>query len=264
MKRDAHAAATGAPHPRLEGGEKVTGRAQYSSDIRLPGQLYARVLRSPLPHARVSRIDTGRAAALPGVHAVLSSANVPEMSWYEGSLIFDRTLRFNGDEVAAVAAESEEIAEDALRLIDVEFEPLAFAVDLGHGARGEPVTERRGDVARGLHEADVVIDETYTTQTALHNALEPHGCTATWEDGTLVLYESTQGIFAVCKAVAEKLELPETRVRVITQHMGGGFGAKQIAWKYSSCSTARRRTSRPATAMRHASACALVRSATVP
>jgi CO/xanthine dehydrogenase Mo-binding subunit len=206
MKRDAYAAATGAPHPRLEGGEKVTGRAQHSSDVRLPGQLYARVL---------------------------SSATAPEIAWYEGSLVFDSTLRFNGDEVAAVAAESEEIAEDALRLIDVEFEPLPFAVDLDHGARGEPMSERRGDVARGLREAEVVIEETYTTQTALHNALEPHGCTATWEDDTLILYESTQGIFAVGKAVAQKLGLPQARVRVITQHMGGGFGAKQIAWKHS-------------------------------
>jgi xanthine dehydrogenase YagR molybdenum-binding subunit len=218
---------------RVEGPEKVSGRAQYACDLRLPGQLYARVLRSPLPHARLTRIDTVRAERLAGVHAVLSSANAPEISWYGESRLFDRTLRFVGDEVAALAAESEELAEDALRLVEVEYEALRFAVGLDDGARGEPQVRRRGDAARGLREADVVIEATYTTQTALHNALEPHGCTARWEGETLVLYESTQGIFAVRDEVAEKLGLPKKRVRVVTQHMGGGFGAKQIAWKHS-------------------------------
>src|SRR5438067_2451013 len=108
--------------------------------------------------------------------------------------LFERTVRYVGDEVAAVAAESEELAEDAARLIEVQYEPLAF--DLA-GAAGEPKTEQRGDLARGLREADVVLEAVYRTQTALHNALEPHGCTALWQGERLVLYESTQGIFAV-------------------------------------------------------------------
>ena len=118
---DANARLTvvGRPHPRVEGEEKVTGRARYTYDVRLPGQLYARVLRSPLPHARIRRIDTSRAEALLGVHAVLSSANAPEIEWYTNSQLFDHTVRFVGDEVAAVAADSEEIAGDALRLIEV-------------------------------------------------------------------------------------------------------------------------------------------------
>src|SRR5438270_7742077 len=97
----------GKSFPRVEGPEKVTGRARYAGDIRLPGQLYARVLRSPHPHARIRRIDTSRAEALPGVHAVLSAANSPAISWYEESFVFDHTVRFVGDEVAAVAAENE-------------------------------------------------------------------------------------------------------------------------------------------------------------
>jgi CO/xanthine dehydrogenase Mo-binding subunit/aerobic-type carbon monoxide dehydrogenase small subunit (CoxS/CutS family) len=225
--------AAGAPQPRLEGRDKVTGRARYAGDIRLPGQLYARVLRSPLPHARIARLDTSRAEALPGVHAVLTSANAPAIPWYDESRLFDRTVRFVGDEVAAAAAESEELAQDALRAIELEYEPLSFAVELEAGTRGEPTLERRGDAERGLREAEVVIDQTYTTQTALHNAMEPHGCTAAWEGDTLVLYESTQGIFSVREEVAAKLGLPEERVRVVTEHMGGGFGAKQIAWKHS-------------------------------
>ena len=218
MKRDAHLG-----HPRVEGPDKVSGKATYSCDLRLPGQLYARVLRSPLPHARIARIDTARAEALAGVHAVISGDR----------RLFEPTARFVGDEVAAVAAESEDIAEDALRLIEVHYEALAFTTGLDGGARGEPTRAQRGDLQRGWREAEVTLDETYTTQTALHNALEPHGCTAAWEGGTLVLYESTQGIFAVREEVAKQLGLPPERVRVMTRHMGGGFGDKQIMWKHS-------------------------------
>jgi CO/xanthine dehydrogenase Mo-binding subunit len=239
-------AVVGRREQRRDGLEKVTGRARYAYDTRLPGQLYAGVLRSPLPHARVARIDTSRAEALPGVYAVLSSANAPKIGWYDDSALFDTTLRFVGDEVAAVAAESEEVADDALRLIAVEYEPLPFVLDPEAALRpdapklhtkgntaGEPTRYERGDAARGLSEADAVVEAVYTTQAALHNSLEPHGCTATWEGDQLTLYESTQGVFAVRKEVAAKLHLPEHHVRVITQYMGGGFGSKQIAWKHA-------------------------------
>src|SRR5690242_18762792 len=105
----------GQPHPRVEGHEKVSGRARYSYDIRLPGQLYARVLRCPHPHARLRRVDSARAEALPGVRAVIHAFNLPEVKWYEDAHLFERELRFVGDEVAVVAADSEEIADDALR-----------------------------------------------------------------------------------------------------------------------------------------------------
>jgi xanthine dehydrogenase YagR molybdenum-binding subunit len=218
VKRDAQLGV-----PRVEGAEKVSGRARYAGDVRLPGQLYARVLRSPHPHARILRIDTSRAAALPGVHAVLSG----------DARLFEPAARFIGDEVAAVAADSEEIADDALRLIEVEYEPLPFTTGLDDGEPGEAVQAERGSLNDGLAAAEVMIDRTYTTQTALHNALEPHGCTAVWEGDTLVLYESTQGIFAVREEAARRLGLPPERVRVVTRHMGGGFGAKQILWKHS-------------------------------
>src|SRR5688572_27768370 len=135
---------------RIEGPDKVRGRAKYACDIRLEGQLHARVLRSPLPHARIRRIDVSRAQALPGVRAVLCSANAPDIEWYEKSRLFDRTVRFVGDEVAAVAADSIDIAEDALRVIEVDYEPLAFTTDLDDGERGEAQVKRRGDLARGL------------------------------------------------------------------------------------------------------------------
>ena len=244
--KDADLAVVGKPHPRVEGRDKVTGTARYTYDVRLPGQLYAAVLRSPHPHARVKGVDVSKAEALPGVRAVLSCANAPETDWYEDSKLFDPTVKFVGDEVAAVAADSEEVARDALGLIVVEYEPLPFVADLETALRPDapkvresgnvaeqPEVYERGDVEAGLREADVVVDRVYTTQTALHNSLEPHGSTATWEGDQLTLWDSTQSVFTVRQQVAEKLGLPEHRVRVIKQFMGGGFGAKQIAWKHS-------------------------------
>lgn len=241
---DADFAIVGHPHPRVEGADKVTGRACYTYDVRLPGQLYAAVLRSPHPHARIQRLDTSRAEALPGVRAVISSATHPDISWYQEGKLFDVTLRFIGDEVAVVAADTEEIARDALKLIEVEYEVLPFAgsveAALAPGAprihpdgniAGEPKKEERGDVAAALREADVIVEATYTTQTALHNSLEPHGTTASWENNQLTLWSSTQAIWQVREDVAEKLKLPAHHVRVIKQFMGGGFGSKQIAWK---------------------------------
>ncbi|MCA9879791.1 MAG: xanthine dehydrogenase family protein molybdopterin-binding subunit, partial [Thermomicrobiales bacterium] len=234
----------GQPYPRLEGGDKVSGRARYASDIRLPGLLYARVLRSPHPHARIARIDTSRAERAPGVHAVLSLLNTPDMDWFEEGKLFDRTVRYIGDEVAAVAAEREEAAEDALRLIDVTYEPLPFVMTateaLAEGAppihpggniAGEVQTYERGDLEAGFRQADVVVAGTFTTPAALHNALEAHGCTAFWDGDHLTLWDSTQAVFVVREQVAEKLGLSQHHVRVIKEHMGGGFGAKQISWK---------------------------------
>jgi xanthine dehydrogenase YagR molybdenum-binding subunit len=242
--KDASLTVVGKRHARLEGNQKVTGRARYTYDVRLPGQLYAKVLRSPHPHARIERIDTTAAERLPGVAAVLSSANAPDITWYSDSTLFDTTLRMIGDEVAVVAAESEEIAEDALRLIDVTYTPLPFVTDLeaamepdapevweGGNIADDPKIYDRGDAEAGLRAADVVIDETFSTSSALHNSLEPHGCTAAWEGEHLTLWNSTQSVFTIRQQVAEALGLPEHRLRVIKEHMGGGFGAKQISWK---------------------------------
>ncbi|HSF31997.1 MAG TPA: xanthine dehydrogenase family protein molybdopterin-binding subunit [Candidatus Tectomicrobia bacterium] len=241
---DASLAVVGRPQPRVEGVEKVTGRALYAYDMHLPGLLCARILRSPLPHARIRRLDTSHAETLPGVRAVLSIVNAPKVGWYQDGYLFDHTVRFIGDEVAAVAADTEEIAEDALRLIEVDYEPLPFVVDIATALQpdapklrdsgniaGEPKVYRRGDPEAGFRDADVVIEAVYTTQTALHNCMEPHGCTATWDGDRLTLWDSTQSVFEVREQVAEKLQLPEHHVRVIKQHMGGGFGSKQVAWK---------------------------------
>jgi len=231
----------------------------------LPGQLSAAVLRSPHAHARILSIDVSAAEAMPGVHAVLSLRDRLDISWYEEKLpVFGEVLRFVGDEVAVVAAETPELAEDALRCIRVVYRPLPFVVDLNAalvpgapllypdrtaslGNRvQEPETYARGDVERGLAEAAITIDETYTTQSVVHNALEAHATTAVWQGEELVLYESTQGIFAVRRSLAQKLGLPLHRVRVVTEHMGGGFGAKQAPWKQTLLAALlARRTRRP-------------------
>jgi CO/xanthine dehydrogenase Mo-binding subunit len=242
----------GKPISRVEGIEKVTGHARYSYDVHLPGMLFAKVLRSTQPHAKIKRLDTSKAEALFGVRAVISSDNVDNISWFNDGVLFDLTMRYIGDEVAAVAADTEEIAEDALRLIEIEYEPLPFVTTIaaalapgaprvhpeiedapGGNLQSKPKVEDRGDIGAGFREAEVIVEQTYETQTALHNCLEPHGCVATWEGDQLTLWDSTQSIFDVRQEVAERLKLPEHNVRVIKQFMGGGFGSKQVAWKHT-------------------------------
>lgn len=215
-------------------------------DQRLPGQLYGRILRSPHPHARITRIDSRAAESLSGVHAVLTSANCPSVPWYEENLpLFDTTVRLIGDEVAAVAAETDDLAEDALRLIQVDYEVAAgFVPDIETAQRhdaprvhpsgnraGDPTVHERGDIAAGFAEAEVIVERVYVTQTALHQCLEPHGCTAWWSGDVLTLWDSTQAIWETRSELARALGVPEHNLRVIKDYMGGGFGSKQVPWK---------------------------------
>lgn len=253
----------GHPTPRVEGPDKVTGYARYTSDVRLPGMLWAKVLRSPYAHARITRIDTTRAMALPGVHAVLTYLDAPPIEWDPGIKLLDRELYFHGDEVAVVAADSEAIAIEALRRIEVVYEPLPFIVEAeaasaeatgpsGIVQRAAP--QHRGDVERALRSAQaVVVSGTYRTQPAAHNPLEPHCTIASWEPprapvehARLTVFESTQGIYAVRDQLAQWFGLSASRVNVITNHMGGGFGAKQEPGKHTLLAALlSRRTGRP-------------------
>jgi xanthine dehydrogenase YagR molybdenum-binding subunit len=157
--------------------------------------LFARVLRSPHAHARIRHLEASRAQALPGVHAVLTYENVPRIEWDDGVWLLDQEVRYHGDEVAVVAAESEAIAAEALRLIEVEFEVLPFTTDPEAtlaprapriwGTRSNLAEPRgvraRGDVRQGLRDAAVRVETTYRTQIAVHNSLEPHGTVAWWQ-----------------------------------------------------------------------------------
>jgi xanthine dehydrogenase YagR molybdenum-binding subunit len=231
--------------PRLDARAKVTGQAKYTYDINLPGMLYGRILRSPHAAATIKKIDTSKAEALPGVKAV--------------EVLTLSAVRFAGQELAAVAATSAQIAEDALRLITVEYEPKDFVVDVetamksdaplvheaqvkertsagdAPGSRQEtptvgnirgPRARGKGDVEAGFAAAEVVVESRFRTQVQTHSSLETHGVVAEWQGDKLVVWASTQGTFSVRDELAEIFKIPKTNVRVITEFMGGGFGSK--------------------------------------
>jgi len=238
----------GKAQPRVDGFERVSGQAQYTHDIQLARMLYGRILRCPHPHARIKHINTSRAERFAGVRAVLCYKNAPQIPW-RGSqtFLFDTTLRYAGDEVAVVVADDEEIAEDALELIEIEYEVLPFVLDPeealkpdapqihpnGNLLNGKPEIYERGDIEKGLKEADVIVEDTYKTQVALHNCMETHGSVAVWDGDSLTIWDSTQHIFGVRQGVATALGIPLHKVRVIKKYMGGGFGSKNSTGKYT-------------------------------
>jgi putative selenate reductase molybdopterin-binding subunit len=235
--------------PRIDALQRVTGRATYAGDVQLPGMLYARVLRSPHPHARIRRIDASRALALPGVRHVITHENC-RVSWSSGDTrntryLFNNPVRFAGDPVAAVAADDRHIADDALGLIAVEYERLPFVLsaedalqegaveihpggNLSPNARGahEPEVYRRGDIEAGLRSADRVFEDHYSSAHVNNAQLEPRVSVAAWDAGKLTVYASTQGISNCHADLAKDLKLGPEQVRVVCQFMGGGFGNK--------------------------------------
>jgi len=236
---------------RVDGYERLSGSAVYPSDVILPNMLYGAILRCPHPHARVKKVDISRAAQIPGVHAVLDAADPDaDVNWFHGSgqrpKLFDSTCRFEGEAVAAVAAETPYQAHDALKAIAVEYELLPFVSDerealhpeapLVHEESnlvGEPERYERGDVAAGFAAADVVLERSYRTEAELHTPMELHGCVANWDGKDLTIWESTQGVFGVQFWVSRILGLPVSRVRVIGNYVGGGFGSKLQPGKYT-------------------------------
>ena len=217
---------TGTDVQRLDGEDKVTGRAKYTYDLNLPGMLYGKILRSQHPHARVLKVDLARAAAHPGVKAVFNFEK--------------QTVRYAGEEVVAVAAVSPEAVEEALKLVDVTYETLPFSVreetSMAESAaqihpRGNVEMEERrqrekGDVAAGFAEADAIIEKTYRVPVQTHTSLETHGAVAQWEGDKLTVWCSTQGVVGVRDDLAEYFKLPKESVRVLCEYMGGGFGSK--------------------------------------
>ena len=251
--------------PRVDAYERVSGTAVYPSDMTLPGMLYAAVLRSPHAHAMVKSVNTAQAEKIPGVRAVISDATPgADIPWYRDrsrtiARLFDPHCRFEGEAVAAVAADTPYQARDALKAIQVEYEVLGQVSDeeqaLKQGAphvrdggnrAGDAQVYTRGDVDEGFAEADVVLEEDYRTETELHTPLEPHGCVARWDGNKLVVWESTQGVYSVQSRLAQTLSMPLSNVRVICHYVGGGFGAKLGTGKYSViASLLAKRTARP-------------------
>jgi CO/xanthine dehydrogenase Mo-binding subunit len=254
----------GKPMPRVDAYERVSGSAIYPSDTSLPDMLYGAILRCPHAHAKILDIDAREAEKMPGVRGVIkgdtNGASV-EWSYARGfkTRLFDPHCRHEGEEVAAVAAETPYQAWDAVKTIKVKYEILPFVADerkalesgapaihAGGNRSGETQNYERGNVEKGFAEAAVVLEETYRTESELHTPMELHGCVARWDGDRLTIWESTQGVYAVQARVAEVLGLPLANVRVIGPYMGGGFGSKLQAGKYTIIAALlSRKTARP-------------------
>ncbi len=262
---DAELTVVGTPTPRVDGVPRVTGRARYTHDARWPDLLVGRFLRSPHPHARLVRIDSRRAAAMPGVWLVWHRDQPPAVERFEGRDLFAEELPYEGAEVAFLVAANERIAEDALAAIEVEYEQLRFThtldAALAEGAAPtllgnktnlvDPEGEvyQRGSVERGLQDADVVVDLTFTTPRAAHCCLETHGSVARWEGDHLTVWHSTQGINRCKESLADALDMPMDQIRIICEYVGGGFGSKFAAEHYTLLAAlASKATQRPVSA----------------
>ena len=249
---------------RVDGQEKVSGRAVYTGDIRLPGMAYGKILRSPLPHAKIRRIDSRAAASVPGVLAVLTRENLQVAFPYHGAYVKDQPIialdkvRYAGDIVAAVAATEERIAEEALGRIEVDYEerPAVLTVEeaLKEGAplvheklqgRKEPhygkggtdfihessnicfhFRYERGNIEEGFKAADLVFEDTFYFPSAQHYPMEPHVSVANFDGDNLTIWSSTQSPFPVRQELSRVLGIPFNRVRLIVPYVGGGYGSK--------------------------------------
>lgn len=229
----------------LEGIKKVTGNCRYTFDLEVPGMLVGKALYPDFPHARIKRLDTSAARAIPGVEAVVTHRDIPGEKIY-GYLVKDQPVfaidevHYVGDIVAAVAAVNEEVADQALAAIDVEYEPLPGVFDAVMAMTPDsPVARsnlknnilshtaiRHGDVEQGFAEADVVVESTYRTQCMDQLFMETEGALAVWDGETLAVYASGQYPHRDRVEIAEVLNLPVNRVRVIYPYVGGGFGGK--------------------------------------
>ncbi|HZU75930.1 MAG TPA: xanthine dehydrogenase family protein molybdopterin-binding subunit, partial [Dehalococcoidia bacterium] len=261
---------------RHDGLDKVTGKAKFGADISLPGMLYGKILRSPFAHARIRSIDVSKALALPGVKAVVtgddfsSIAERPiDFGETQGNVrilaenaMAQRKALYRGHAVAAVAAVSAHVAEEALSLIEVEYEPLPVVLTAQEAMRPdapllhENMTTRslaerfargtdtgvksnvashlqfkQGDVEAGFAQADMIVEREYTTSTVHQGYIEPHTSTASWApDGRLTIWTSSQGAFGIRGQTAAILGVPESSVKVVPMEIGGGFGGKTVTY----------------------------------
>jgi CO/xanthine dehydrogenase Mo-binding subunit len=251
---------------RHDGVDKVTGRALYGADFQIAGLLHGRILRSPIAHGRIRKIDAAKALALPGVEAFVTSDDLPDpgnkiAELGEGAVsLHDLSsnclargkVLYKGQAVVAVAATSAHIAEEACKLISVEYEPLPPVMDVQEAMKdsapllhdslftdslGKPANKpsnvakhyqfKLGDVDRAFKSAAVVVEREFHTATVHQGYIEPHNATALWNaDGTVTIWCSTQGAFTVRAQVAELLHLPVSRIKVVPMEIGGGFGGK--------------------------------------
>ena len=251
---------------RHDGVDKVTGRAIYGADFQITGLLHGRVLRSPHAHARIQSIDTSRAEALPGVKGIVTAGDLPaaedkiadlgegavSLKYLCDNILASDKALYKGHAIAAVAATSPHIAEEACELIDVDYEVLTPVMevrqameadapllheDLKTSSLGETsekssnvashIQHKKGDIEKGFADADIVIDREFVTGTVHQGYIEPHNATAHYnQDGQLTVWCSTQGAFTVREQLAEILQYPISKIKVVPLEIGGGFGGK--------------------------------------
>src|SRR5580698_4672768 len=262
LPSNAELAYIGKPTERYDGPAKVMGKGKYTADVNLPGMLYARLVDATIPHGRILSIDTSAAQKLPGVRAVHVIEHVYGVAELRDPKLEAPSrypvIRYAGQPIAGIAAVSQQIANDAARLVKVQYDAMPFVVDRtearaddapvvfpgpadeagsaggGGGPKGVPQkgnvhgpqTKNVGDIERGFAEADVIVEGEYFTQVQTHSALETHGFVVDWKPEEVTVYASTQGTSSVRDEFADIFKLPKSKVRVITEYMGGGFGAK--------------------------------------
>ncbi len=270
---------------RHDGVDKVTGRALYGADVQLAGLLHGRIVRSPHAHARIRGIDVRKAAALPGVEAIVTAADFPDpgdkiaelgegainLMHLSSNCLARGKVLYKGHAVAAVAATSAAVAEEAVKLIAVDYELLPPVLDVRAAMRddavllhdnlvttslGQPADRPSniakhihftlGDIAKGFAGATVVIEHEFRTATVHQGYIEPHNATALWNaDGSVTIWCSTQGAFTVRAQVAELLQMPLAKIKVVPMEIGGGFGGKIRVYLEPVAAVLSRRTSRP-------------------
>jgi CO/xanthine dehydrogenase Mo-binding subunit len=229
--------------PRVDGVEKVTGKAKFVGDIIVPGMLHGKILRSAYPHARIRGIDTTLAEGLPGVAAVLTEADITDLNpIYNGRpVIAMKKVRYVGEPVAAVAAEDLATAEEALSLIQVDYEELPAAIGIEAAIKpGAPLIHEeksgnvgthesvnRGNVDAGFAESDVIAEDTFTFPMVYHYAMEPHSAIAHYDaNDEITVWSSAQHPFQVRGDIARIFKVPAAKVRMIINYLGGGYGSK--------------------------------------
>lgn len=267
----------GQPTPRIENEDKVTGEALYSVDVQLPGMLHARVRHGAVQHARIVSVDTSAARALPGVHLVLTGDDVKGMlfggrNYKDVPVLAWDKVRFIGDRVAAVVADDRETAQNAIELIEVEYEDLPAVFDplkaleddaplvhpdvMTYQGLPEPLSRptngfarnyiSRGDIERGFAEADLIVENTYHVQRTHHAYLEPHSCLV-WvdEDERIQVWTASKSPHNLKRALAWPMGLDEDRVLVHPVVVGGDFGGKGVVLEEPLCTVLAMRTGRP-------------------
>ena len=228
--------------PRVDGIEKVTGKAKFLGDLMVPGMLYGKILRSSYPHARILSIDTSKAEALPGVVAVLTAADLGEnVPTYNGRpVIAANKVRYVGEPVAALAAADLAMAEEAMSLVDVQYEEMAPVIGIDAArANGAPLIHEdrsdnicsherveRGNIQEGFAQSDLVVEDHFTFPMVYHYAMEPHSVIAHWNDEGVTVWSSAQHPFQVRNDIAKLFHLPPSRVRMVISYLGGGYGSK--------------------------------------